>query len=109
MWGAVVHDAEDAAEASPARQSVVVIVLCPGAFSNQNLVDDIFAVLSQRRKQARGGMTLLPFFSPRLPFAKYVETCPRKLREAGLLSIMFEKWPESEALQVAIMRTPCDS
>lgn len=46
-----------------------------------------------------GAPPLLTIYSTRLPFKAYISACPALLQQLGLLSFMFEKWPEDDELQ----------
>jgi len=71
----------------------VIVLLCPGVFEDANLVEELLSLL------AEACAPLVPLFSTELPFAAYAQSCPDSLRDAGLLNIMFNKWPGSNRLR----------
>ena len=54
-------------------------------------------------QDAKGGahLTGVPLFSTIEPFDYYLDQCPQELKDLGMFSVLFHKWPQSSLLQDA--------
>lgn len=103
--------AQDAAVEEPPLPYVLLVT--PGCFGHQPLVDEIRQVLLEIRANVSGNLTssfswrlagrrpIIPLFNTALPFEDYIKACPEELKRLGLLQLFFAKWPESSHLQRA--------
>lgn len=84
-----------------AEGAQVLILLSPEVLASAGAMRAICAELRTAPTGLAGAVRL---YSTSVPFAFYLEHCPQDAKEAGLLGAMFEKWPESTALQGAAAR-----
>lgn len=80
----------------------VLLVLCPGFFEHDALVDEAAALLTEVREAAASGRVpphLVCLFSTGVEFDEYLACAPARLKRLGLFEAMFGKWPLSAQLQ----------
>ena len=108
----------------PPEDALSVLMLCPGVFDNHVLLEELEATLthgrphipqstprSRARRSTIGSNAIdlpideetrkgiIPLFSTVQPFGDYINSAPQDLKDLGIFTIMYEKWPDSSMLQ----------
>jgi len=95
---------------TPTPRTPVVVLLCNAIFSLQGdaathapvdtlgspLLDELVDLLAMR-KHFTSRTRIVPLYSTAAPFDDYLSLCPEALKERGLFTMMFNKWPSTSA------------
>ena len=108
-------------QVQPDANTPTLLLLWPGVFRSAPLVAQLRRLLVLRKAQSKDARRLslarmpsfgalrtarappavevAPLYGTQLPFREYMAACPPELKELGLFDIMFDKFPETDALR----------